>query len=187
MGLPIILASRSPRRVELLKFITDNYIVVPSCFDENKIMIKNPSKLVEELSFQKANAVKEKYKEHIIIGCDTVVSFNNEIFTIPKNYEEAYQMINKLSGNTHIVTSGVTVLYKDKKETFSVETRVTFYELEKEEIEIYLKTDEPYDKAGGYGIQSKGGLFVKEIKGDYYNVVGLPLSRLNRVLKEIKL
>lgn len=95
-------------------------------------------------------------------------------------------MINKLSGNTHIVTSGVTVLYKDKKVTFSVETEVTFYELEKEEIENYLKTDEPYDKAGGYGIQSKGGLFVKEIKGDYYNVVGLPLSRLNRVLKELE-
>lgn len=83
MGLPIILASRSPRRVELLKIITDNYIVVPSCFDESKIIIKNPSKLVEELSFQKANTVKEKYKEHIIIGCDTVVSFNNEIFGIP--------------------------------------------------------------------------------------------------------
>lgn len=183
---PIILASRSPRRIELLKLITNEFEVVPSCFDESKVQHTNPTKLVEELSFQKANVVKEQYKNHTIIGCDTVVSLDDEIFGIPSDYEMAKQMIQKLSGKTHTVITGVSVLDMHTVTTFHCKTDITFYDLTEQEIEDYIQSNEPYDKAGGYGIQAKGGLFVKKIEGDYYNVVGLPIAPLNQVIKQLK-
>lgn len=184
----LILASRSPRRLELLKLITEEFIAIPSLFDEKSIDIKEPFELVRSLSLHKAQTVLQTRQSEgdIIIGCDTVVSLNGEIFGIPQSKEEAYSMISKLSGNLHSVITGVCVLYNGTAIQFECETRVTFLRLEDKDILDYIDTAEPYDKAGGYGIQGKAGLFVEKIDGDYSNVVGLPVSKLNQILKNLK-
>lgn len=180
----LILASRSPRRKELMKLITDDFTVSPSNFDEDSIVEQDPFLLVRVLSLSKASTV-EADEDDIVIGCDTVVSLDDEIFGIPKTKEEAARMLRRLSGKTHSVVTGVCVRSGGKIDSFECETLVTFFDLSEEEIEGYVKTSEPYDKAGGYGIQGIGGLFVKKIEGDYQNVVGLPISRLYRLLSEI--
>lgn len=180
--LPLVLASRSPRRISLIQMITSDYEVCPSQFDESSIVISEPDQLVTELSLQKAKAVLPLFPNKLILGCDTVVALDHEVFGIPQNQNEAYVMLSALSGKTHSVISGVTLLSENQTRQFVCETKVTFYTLSSEEIQSYITTKEPYDKAGGYGIQSLGGLFVKEIQGDYYNVVGLPIARLKREL-----
>lgn len=180
----IILASRSPRRIELLKMITENFEVCPSAFDEETIKADCPKELVEKLSFHKANAIKENYKDEIIIGSDTVVAIDGKILGIPKNKAQARDMILMLSGKTHSVLTGVTILSGEKAVTLHCETRVTFFKLTENEIEDYINSDEPYDKAGGYGIQQKGGLFVERIDGSYFNVVGFPIAQIKRELEK---
>jgi len=181
----LILASRSPRRIELLSLITSDFEVMPSSFDESSVKIDNPTDLVRELSFRKAKTIHENNKNSIVIGCDTVVSLDNEIFGIPADFSMAKNMLEKLSGNTHSVITGVCVLKGNDVHQFECETRVTFFELSDNEICEYLETNEPFDKAGSYGIQGKGSLFVSSINGDYFNVVGLPISRLKRILDKI--
>ncbi len=178
----IILASRSPRRLELLSLITTDFSVMPSNFDERSITITEPYELVRALSFSKAGTIKSAPQD-IVIGCDTVVFADGEILGIPQNKDEAYTMMNKLSGNTHSVITGVCVLKDHSVHQFECETKVTFLNLTEAEIDDYVSTDEPYDKAGGYGIQGKACLFVEKIEGDYANVVGLPISKLNVLLK----
>lgn len=181
----LILASRSPRRQELLSMITNDFKVIPSSFDERSITIQNPFQLVRKLSYSKAKTIISR-PDDIVIGCDTIVYLENEILGIPLNRKDAYSMIKKLSSKTHSVITGVTVLKGSVIKQFECETKVTFLELTEDEIERYIHTDEPYDKAGGYGIQGKASLFVEKIEGDYFNIVGLPISKLNQVLKDLK-
>ncbi|MEG0692586.1 MAG: Maf family protein [Oscillospiraceae bacterium] len=181
----LILASRSPRRLELLSLITTHFSVMPSNFDERSITISEPFELVRALSFSKASTIVSQ-ADDIVIGCDTVVFAEGEILGIPKDQDEAYSMIKKLSGKTHSVITGVCVLNNHNVHQFECETMVTFFDLTPADILSYISTDEPYDKAGGYGIQGKAALFVEKVEGDYSNVVGLPISRLNQLLKQLE-
>lgn len=177
----LVLASKSPRRIELIRQIEEDVIVRPSDFDESTVSVSDPEALVLALSEGKARAVP-RASDEIVIGCDTVVALSGQIFGKPHSVEEARAMMHALSGKTHSVFTGVCVLGEDFCERFFNETQVTFYPLSEEEIEAYIATPEPYDKAGGYGIQERGGLFVREIRGDYNNVIGLPVAALARIL-----
>lgn len=178
----LILASQSPRRQELLKYITTEFEVKVSDVDESLPEGISPKDAVLYLSRIKAEPFKNE--NDIIIGADTVVAISNTILGKPKDKEDAKAMLKLLSGKSHSVFTGVSVISKDKAESFAVETRVKFFNLSDEEIEGYISTGEPMDKAGAYGIQGFGSLLVEGIDGDYFNVVGLPISKLNRVLKE---
>ncbi|XP_068701796.1 probable bifunctional dTTP/UTP pyrophosphatase/methyltransferase protein isoform X2 [Montipora capricornis] len=186
----IILASGSPRRCEILRRIGLKFEVIPSTFEENldKNTFKNPSDYVLENSKQKALEVagrvdrKEK-KEHLIIGADTVVVLNDKILEKPKDKDNAFEMLQSLSGKNHKVFSGVTLVQGDLSKAgedsnivqFYEETLVSFGHLTDDVIHGYIKTGEPMDKAGSYGIQGIGGTLVKSIQGDYFNVMGFPL------------
>ena len=184
----LILASRSPRRKELLGLLTKNFQVEPSGFDESTVTERIPGKLVRILAQNKAEEVKARFPEDTVLGCDTiVVSPDQEIFGIPKGEEDAKRMLRALSGRTHRVISGVCVLFPDgKKSVFHKITKVTFVKLSEEDIDWYLSTGEPFDKAGSYGIQGYAGVFVKKISGDFHNVVGLPVQTLRKILQNYK-
>lgn len=176
----IILASKSPRRKELLSIITNDFVIKTADVDETLPENIAPDKAVEYLSKIKAEPFKNE--NDIVIGADTVVSIDGKILGKPKDKADAYNMLKMLSGKEHSVFTGVTVIGYGNTDTFSVETRVKFFELTDEEINNYTNTGEPFDKAGGYGIQGKGSLLVEKIDGDYFNVVGLPVSRLAKAL-----
>lgn len=182
----IILASKSPRRIELMRLITPDFIVRPSDFDESQVREDSPTQCVRRLAFEKANAVQAENNE-IVIGCDTAVVLGNDIFGKPRDKADEIRMLRMLSGNTHSVLTGVCLLEKGRRHSFECESLVTFFPLTDAEIEEYASSDEPYDKAGGYGIQGTGGLFVERISGDYNNVVGLPVGQLNRRLRKFLL
>lgn len=177
----IILASKSPRRKELLSFITTDFTVKSADVDETLPQGITPDKAVEYLSKIKAEPLKNE--NDIVIGADTVVALDGKILGKPRDEADAFATLRMLSGREHSVFTGVSVIKGEKIETFSVQTKVKMFELTDEEIEEYIATAEPFDKAGSYGIQGKGSLLVEKIDGDYFNVVGLPISRLNRVLK----
>lgn len=177
----IILASKSPRRKELLSFITTDFAVKSADVDETLPQGITPDKAVEYLSKIKAEPFKNE--NDIVIGADTVVALDGKILGKPRDDADAFATLKMLSGREHSVFTGVSVIKGEKIEIFSVQTKVKMFELTDEEIEEYIATDEPFDKAGSYGIQGKGSLLVEKIDGDYFNVVGLPISRLNRVLK----
>ncbi len=178
-----ILASQSPRRRELLSLITDSFEVIPSNIEEilpsGIERVKGP----EFLAKIKAEDIAKEYPNDIVIGADTSVFLGDTVLGKPKSREAAFNMLKLLSGNTHAVITGCAIIKDDKIDSFSVASEVEFFTLSDAEINAYLDTDEPYDKAGSYGIQAKGGLFVKEIRGDYFNIVGLPIGELNRHLK----
>ena len=136
------------------------------------------------LAFQKAEAVAEAHPDDLVIGCDTVVILGEKILGKPRDKEDARAMMTALSGKAHKVVTGCALFCKGKKTGFKNVTEVEFFSLSEREIEEYINTAEPYDKAGGYGIQGKAGLFVKGIKGDYFNVVGLPVSELKRAAEK---
>ena len=178
----IILASASPRRKELLSQICEFEVKVSDC-DEN-CDIKDPCCFVKELSLRKARAIKVDNGD-IVIGADTVVTIDGKILGKPHSVEDAKAMLKTLSGRTHSVFTGVTVIKGTTARTFAEETQVTFYDLDDMMIDSYVASGEPMDKAGAYGIQGKGYVLVKGICGDYFNVVGLPVAALYRVLDEI--
>lgn len=187
----IILASGSPRRRELLSQAGYEYTVITSDVNEDTD-IRIPKDFVMELAKRKAKDVYRKEKasdKFVVIGADTVVALNNRILGKPYDYDDAYNTLNSLSGQVHHVYTGVAIIYYDGKEVHTTSfyecTEVEFYFMTHEEIVWYLSTEEPFDKAGSYGIQGKGSIFVKGIKGDYNNVVGLPLSRLYHELEKI--
>lgn len=183
----IILASGSPRRREILEQIGLPFAVVPSQADETMSEGISPSMAVQSLSLLKAaDVAKTQPKDALVIGADTVVVFDDEILTKPRDKEDAKKMLSRLSGNCHSVLTGLTVLRCRDGKSISVteETKVYFKELSEREIESYVNTNEPMDKAGSYGVQGLGGLFVEKLDGDYYNVVGLPLARLGKILRE---
>lgn len=180
----IILASQSPRRQELLKLITNDFEIKVSNVDESLPSGISPKNAVLYLSKIKAEPFKND--SDIIIGADTVVALDGKILGKPKNEENAREMLRFLSGKAHSVFTGVTVIKGDIAKSFAVETKVKFFDLTDEEIDEYIKTGESADKAGAYGIQGYGSLLVEKIDGDYFNVVGLPVSRLARELLAIK-
>ncbi len=183
----IILASASERRHELMKRVVDEFEVVVSDFDENSVKFHGDfSKYVMELSRGKAeNVAFKEGKDSIIVGCDTIVAHRGKVMGKPKDEKDAYNMLKALSGDVHQVFSGITIINTESHNILSdsVCTYVKFSEIDSEEILKYIATSEPMDKAGAYGIQGYGGIFVEEIKGCYYNVVGLPINRLKTMLK----
>ena len=185
----IILASKSSRRKQLLSRILDDFKIINSNLDESKIKIDEPSKYCRNLSYLKAKTVSKNFKNDIIIGADTIVYLNNIILGKPKDYNEAFNMLKKLSGQTHTVFTGVSILSINKKINinFSEKTNVTFYDIPDNQIDWYIKNNNPYDKAGSYGIQDGSQLFVKVINGNYENVIGLPISKIYRYFIELKL
>lgn len=181
----LILASTSPRRKELLENLQIEFHVQKSEVDETYDPQLSPEDVVKELAFRKAQFVAQKNPTAYVIGSDTVVAINGEILGKPKSKEEATEMLRKLSGNIHTVYTGVAIISPKEKVTFCEKTDVKFWELTNEEIASYIQTGEPFDKAGGYGIQKFGSTLVKEIHGDYFSVVGLPVSRTVRELKKL--
>ena len=178
----IILASASPRRQELLKLIFDDFEIMPADIDESISEEVAVDLRPEKIAERKAMHIADKYPESVVIGCDTAVIVDDIMLGKPEDEQDAVNMLNMLSGRTHKVITGNYIAYKEKVKTFSVVTEVEFYNLTKEEIDSYIKTNDWKDKAGAYGIQGKAGLFVRQIKGDYNNVVGLPCAELNRQL-----
>ncbi len=180
----IILASASPRRQELLSLICTDFIIEPSDVDETVNSDIELEKIPEHLAFRKAEHIhKNNHYNDTVIGCDTGVFLDGKMLGKPESKEDAFNMLKMLSGKSHKVITGCAIFHEDKVVSFSQTTLVEFLELSDEEILAYIETNEPMDKAGAYGIQGKGSLLVKEIKGDYFNVVGLPVSLLNRKLK----
>lgn len=182
----IILASGSPRRRELLALAGIEYKVIPSECDETLPHNISPGEAVMLLAQRKAEDVFNKHEDALIIGADTVVALDGKILGKPKDRENAKEMLLALSGKTHEVYTGVALISKSKKEIFFCRSLVEFYPLTEKEIDNYIKTGEPMDKAGAYGIQGKGFFLVKGISGDYNNIVGLPLSETVRRLKKFK-
>lgn len=180
----MILASKSPRRKELLSLITSDFEIIPAVKDEILPEGISPENTVILLASQKAEEIYSNHKNTVIVSADTVVAIDGKILGKPKNEDDAFYMLKALSGRVHSVYTGVCAVFKDgSKTTFAEHTEVEFYPLSDNEIRAYIKTGEPMDKAGAYGIQDKGALLVKRINGDYYNVMGLPVSRLSRILK----
>jgi septum formation protein len=192
----LILASASERREELLKRITVDFSILVSDFNEDEVLYSGEcTEYVKEIAKGKAQATASKAiakfscfnEELIIIGCDTIVSCNGKVLGKPKDEDEAFKMLRLLSGKTHEVYSGIALIQPklDIIKNEAVCTKVKFSALSDKEIIQYIKTKEPMDKAGAYGIQGYGGIFVEEIHGCYYNVMGLPLNKLNFMLKEM--
>ncbi|MFR1314118.1 MAG: Maf-like protein [Clostridium perfringens] len=183
----VILASKSPRRVEILEKIVKEFEVVQSNFDENTIDFKGDiEEYVKDLSRNKAIEVSKRLNEpSIVIAADTVVFQSGKVLEKPKNEEDAFSMLSSLSGNTHKVYSGICLIntYDDTVVTDCDCTEVRFSELNPRQIRNYINSGEPMDKAGAYGIQGLGGAFVEGIKGCYYNVMGLPLNKLYKALE----
>lgn len=188
----IILASGSPRRKALLQQIDLEFKVIPSSIHEDFSVDKKPKEFVEYYSRLKALDVADKYSDHLVIGADTVVVLNDKIIGKPKDTNDSKRILRNLSGNTHIVITGVTLVLKDKKmiDTFSKITKVTFNNLTDEHIQYYIDNYKPFDKAGSYGIQDWFAVCVKKIEGCYFNVMGFPLSKFykhyTKILKDIK-
>jgi len=182
----LVLASRSPRRIELLKMLGCKFQIIPSKIEEKINPRLSPIQNVKRLSRLKVLDVASKVLDGIVIAADTDVVLNGEILGKPKNKKEAYKMLKKLSGKKHQVITGLAVVDAKTKKIFQdvVITKMKFRKLNRDLIEKYIATGESLDKAGAYGIQGKAALLVESIKGDYFNVVGLPLNALNQLLEK---
>lgn len=181
----LILASQSPRRRELLGLITPHFLVRPTGCDES-FVCADPAEHARQLALRKcAAAVEVSGAEDAVVAADTVVFLDGVLLEKPRTTEEAKAMLRRLSGHTHTVCTGVAVAWKGETRSFAQQTRVTFRELSDGMIDWYVSTGEPMDKAGAYGIQGKGALLVEGIQGDYFNVVGLPISPLYQLLLDM--
>ena len=190
--IPIILASASPRRTELLKQAGFTFTVIPSSIEEQRTET-SPDKLAEDLAFQKAEdvyqSVKQDYtgKDFMVIGEDTIVYYDGEVLGKPADEQEAFDMLKMLSDRTHQVYTGLAIILRkaDEKQIYLMHERtdVTFYPISDHELKDYIATGDPLDKAGAYGIQGPFAVHVKKINGDYNNVVGLPIARLYQYLQ----
>lgn len=183
----LILASKSPRRKELLKQIGIPFVVVVSDAEEVSGNSWTPAALVVENAKRKARAVAEKYPDSPVLGADTVVSSEGKIFGKPKDKDEARKMLTALSGKMHEVTTGLALINRNEIRTTSVTTKVFFDTMTKADIDAYIATEEPMDKAGAYAIQGKAARFIEKIEGSYSNVVGLPLNALIQLGKDLNL
>lgn len=179
----LVLASASPRRRELLGHIGVPFEVSVSAADENIAPGLPPEEAVKTLAVRKAEAVFNDRPDAVVLGADTIVVSDGRILGKPADEEGAREMLRSLSGRKHMVYTGVAILSKERRESFVSATEVEFYPLEDEEINTYVSTGEPMDKAGAYGIQGFGAVFIKGIAGDYYTVVGLPVAEVARRLR----
>jgi len=182
-----ILASKSPRRKHLLNQIGFKFSIVPSRFKENSNSEIPPEALAESLARGKAMKVAQMYKNKIIIGADTVVSLDGKLFGKPRDHQESYKMLKTLSGKSHEVITGVSLILLNENidYTFNQTTYVTLTNISDEEIFAYVKKFNPLDKAGSYGIQDSFSIFIKNINGCYFNVMGFPLSKFFQKYKTI--
>jgi len=189
MKYPIILASGSPRRKELLELIGAEFTIITSNKEE-VITGTDPAEVVKELSKMKAEDVAEGVKgQAVILGADTVVAYNGQILGKPKDKADAIRMITSFAGDDHYVYTGVCIIRKEadgsqKTISFAEGTRVTVYPMTAQEIEAYVNSGEPMDKAGAYAIQGLFAPYIKGIEGDYYNIVGFPIAGIYQRLKE---
>lgn len=185
----IILASASPRRAQLLRQIGLDFAITPAHLDEDSIQEKiiSPGEVTRTLSREKAATIAQGIERGLIIGADTVVCLDDHILNKPANETEAMQILSALSNRRHQVITGVTLLLKPEQEqiTFTEITQVAFRKLTTDEIRNYIATNEPWDKAGSYGIQGQGALLVHSIDGDYNNVVGFPLTRFYQEVQRL--
>lgn len=180
----LILASNSPRRAEILTKGGFSFEKRVADTDETLPANLSPAAAVETLAQRKGRAVFRAADE-VVLAADTVVALDNRILGKPKDENDAKEMLRALSGHTHSVFTGVYITDGKREFLFHVQTRVTFYQLTDAEIDAYVQSGEPMDKAGAYGIQGRGALLVEKIDGDYLNVVGLPLAKTARILKEV--
>ena len=180
----LILASKSPRRKELMQKFAAEFSCEPARGEEIIPAGTPVTDTARVLSAQKAKEVYDRHKgeDVTVIGSDTVVVCDGKIYGKPKDEEDAKRMLRELSGKTHQVLTGVTILSKDLEESFTSATDVTFFPLSDAQIDAYVATGEPMDKAGAYGIQGRGALLVKKINGDYYTVVGFPVGEIAALL-----
>jgi len=184
----IILASTSPRRKELLQSLDLKFKVISPTFDE-EIQDKSlkPTRYVKKLAQGKVNSVKDKYPNNFIISADTIVVYKNEIFEKPKNKEDAYRMLTTLKGKTHLVITAISIEYNNKNTTYLVKSKVKMRNYSNFEIDEYIETKEPFDKAGSYAIQGIGSKLVEYYKNDLNNIIGLPLKKLTKILRKNRL
>lgn len=180
----LILASGSPRRKELLALVTPDFTVKVSDVDESAITAPMPAELAKALARAKCLAVAETEPEALVLGSDTVVEFEGEVFGKPKNRQDAQRMLQALSGKRHYVHTGVCMAQGDHIENFVVSSAVDFFPIEEADLQGYIDTKEPYDKAGGYAIQGHAAVWCKGIEGCYYNIMGLPVSQVAQALKK---
>ncbi|MDO9585279.1 MAG: Maf family protein [Syntrophales bacterium] len=181
----LILASESPRRIELLRLMGLDFEVMPSSIEEMPQKGESPVEHVLGLSRQKANAISSRYPDVWILGADTIVVVNGEMMGKPAHASEAREMLARLSGREHYVHTGFTIARKTADVLLGdvVTSSVLFKNISEEEINWYVRTEEPYDKAGGYAVQGAGAMFIREIHGSYTNVIGLPLCEAVSLLK----
>ena len=189
---PILLASQSPRRKQLVELLPWEFEVCTEEVEEQIDLYLGAEANVQALAKQKAEAVAYKYPDQWVMGADTVVCYQGKIMGKPKDEEDAKSILQRLSGQTHQVYTGVAIINKCKniEHTFYQETQVTMQVLSDEEISMYIKSKEPLDKAGAYGIQGYGARYITGIQGDYYNVMGLPVhevyTQLKKMIGEVK-
>jgi len=181
----VILASASPRRKEILQNTKLNFDIQKSDIEEVILENESPEDMVVRLAYEKAFDVAKRNTDRLVIGADTIVALDNEVLGKPKDQNEAYQMIKRLSNKTHKVITGISLINLKENKIIKdyVVSFVTFKDLSEDSIKDYINTNESLDKAGAYGIQGYGALLVKNIQGDYFNIVGLPISRLSDLLK----
>lgn len=183
----IILASKSPRRIEMMNELFDSFEIKEANVSEFVSSYNSSEDLVMQLSMKKAECIFNDNKDALVLGFDTLVFCDNEIMGKPQNEEECINMISKLSNHNHIVVTGVTMIANDYKESFYSKCLVHFTTIPLEDIVKYSKTKEPYDKAGGYAIQGYIGRYIDKIEGDYFTVVGFPKALVySKVMKYLK-
>ena len=181
----VVLASASPRRRQLLELIGIAHEVRPANIDESMRPRENPRRHAERLAREKASAIAKRDPDLIIIAADTIVVVNRKVLGKPKDADDAARMLAMLSGREHVVTTAVAVSRGKKLRSAVEEVRVRFRRLRDDEIEAYIATGEPMDKAGAYGIQGYGATIVERIEGDYFAVMGLPIVRLVGLLRDV--
>ncbi len=181
----LILASKSPRRTEILNFASVPHLIKPSTVDEFP-MEGSPEEIVQHWAKAKASDVTGKFPDRPVLGADTMVFQNSKLLGKPKDKNEAFQMLSSLSGEWHTVFGGVALFWQSRNISFAFAepTRVKFREISSEEIKAYIATGEPMDKAGSYGIQGQGSVLVERIEGCYFNVMGLPIARFLQRFKD---
>ena len=181
----LILASGSPRRRELLSLYTTDFTVCVSDFDESAVTAPTPAQLVEQLAIGKCLAVAKQHPDAVVIGCDTVVDVDGTVFGKPHDAEDAKRMLRALSGREHRVHTGVCIC-RGRRAAATVETTVVhFSPIAEDDLCAYVRTPEPYDKAGAYAIQGHAALWCAGIEGCYYNIMGLPVHRTAQLLREL--
>lgn len=180
----LILASGSPRRKELLTRVCLSFEIFASHVDERFNPLQTPAEAVQTFALRKARNVAKRFSDAVVLGADTVVSIDSSILGKPHNAQRAKEMLRRLSGRTHTVYTGTAIVSAERTYSFYSATDVLFWDLTETEIEEYISTGEPFDKAGGYGIQGFGATLVKEIHGDYFTIVGLPISATVRALRD---